>query len=88
MENSGVMDALSYALIKLYDEFDKPSDPVAFVRQHFKRSTDETEYTIASKNIEDLNADELVQKQEHELNLARQEIAKLRQVLNSMASDS
>lgn len=88
METSGVMDALSYALIKLYDEFDKPSDPVAFVRQHFKRPTDVNEYTIASKKIEDLNASELVQKQANELNLARQEIAKLQLMLNSMSSNS
>lgn len=82
------MDALSYALIKLYDEFDKPSDPVAFVRQHFKRPTDENEYTIASKKIEDLDASELVQKQAQELNSARQEIAKLQLMLNSMSPNS
>lgn len=89
METCGVMDALSYALIKLYDEVDKPSDPVAFVRQHFKRPSDEHESTdISNKRIEDLDANELLQKQEHELNLARKEIAKLQQTLNSMSSYS
>lgn len=82
------MDALSYALIKLYDEVDKPSDPVAFVRQHFKRSTDENEYTDISKRIEDMDASEMIKKQEFELNLARQEIVKLQQMLNSMSSKS
>lgn len=82
------MDALSYALIKLYDEVEKPADPVAFVRQHFKRPNDENDYTGISKPIGDLDASELVQKQQHELNLARKEIAKLQQMLNSMLSES
>lgn len=82
------MDALSYALIKLYDEVDKPNDPVAFVRQHFKRPTDENVYTDIPKRIEDMDASEMIKKQEFELNLARQEIAKLQQMLNSMSSKS
>lgn len=82
------MDALSYALIKLYDEIEKPSDPVAFVRQHFKRPTDELEFKEVPKRIEDLDASELIKKQEQELNLARKEIAKLRQMLNSLTSNS
>lgn len=77
------MDALSCALIKLYDEFEKPSDPVAFVRQHFKRPSDETEDT--PKSIDDLDTFELTKR---ELNMARQEIVKLRQMLNAMSSNS
>lgn len=80
------MDALSYALIKLYDEFEKPSDPVAFVRQHFQRPSDEI--AESPKCIDDLDAFELIKKQEQELNMARQEIVKLRQMLNSMSSNS
>lgn len=34
LEQSGVIEALSRALIKLYDERNKPDDPVEFVRQH------------------------------------------------------
>lgn len=86
LEACGVMDALSYALIKLYDEVDKPSDPVAFVRQHFRRPTDENEHI--PKDVEDSVASEMIQKQQHELQLARQEIAKLQQLLNSMSSKS
>lgn len=86
LEASGVMDALSYALIKLYDEFEKPSDPVAFVRQHFKRPSDETDES--PKRIDDLDSFELIKKQEQELTMARQEIAKLRQMLNAMSSTS
>lgn len=79
------MDALSYALIKLYDETEKPADPVAFVRQHFKRPNDDAD---VSKRPEDMDASELIQRQSHELNMARQEIAKLRDTLNSMSSNS
>lgn len=82
------MEALSYALIKLYDEFDKPSDPVAFVRQHFQRPNDEIECAVEQKKTEDLNASELLRKQTEELNLARQEIAKLRKMLDSMSANS
>lgn len=86
MEASGVMDALSCALIKLYDEIEKPSDPVAFVRQNFKRPSDETADT--TQHIDDLDASGFIKKQEHELNMARQEIAKLRQMLDSMSSNA
>lgn len=34
LQQSGVIEALSRALIRLYDEPIKPDDPVAFVRQH------------------------------------------------------
>lgn len=83
-----MLDALSYALIKLYDEIEKPADPVAFVRQHFKRPNDENDYTAISKPIGELDASELMRKQQHELNLARMEITKLQQMLNSMSADS
>lgn len=78
------MDALSYALIKLYDEMPKPSDPVAFVRQHFKRPTD-----CESEKLDgEFDGKRLNDKQQHELDLARREIAKLRETLNMMANDS
>lgn len=77
-----MMDALSYALIKLYDENPKPSDPVAFVRHHFQRPTDDNRDDEAT-----LMGDSLIDKQRHELAMARQEIAKLRETLNLMAND-
>lgn len=88
METSGVMDALSYALIKLYDEIDKPNDPVAFVRTHFKRPNDELDISDLPKRIEDMNATELIKKQQQELKQAQQEITKLQQMLNAMSSNS
>lgn len=80
------MEALSYALIKLYDECDKPADPVAFVRKNFKRPDDDIIDT--TKPIEDLNATELIEKQKQELERAREEIAKLRQTLDLMEKNS
>lgn len=88
LERSGVLDALNYALIKLYDEIAKPNDPVAYVRQHFKRPTDENEYFGSEKHGGDFNANEIIEKQKHELDLARQEIAKLRHTLNLMEQNS
>lgn len=77
------MDALSYALIKLYDENPKPTDPVAFVRHHFQRPQDDNPDVLDGT----LNGNSLIDKQRHELALARQEIAKLRETLNLMAND-
>lgn len=88
LESNGVMDALSYALIQLYDEIEKPKDPVAFVRQHFKRPTDELVYSDSPKRIVDMDLPELIKQQEQELNMARKEIAKLQQMLNAMSSNS
>lgn len=82
------MDALSYALIKLYDEVDKPSDAVAFERKHFRRSTEENLQVDSPKRNDDSEGSGLFKKQEHELNMARQEIAKLQQMLNAMSSQS
>lgn len=82
------MDALSYALIKLYDEIPKPKDPVAFVRQHFKRPNDDNHDLEKEKCDKEFDGKRLIDKQQHELDLARQEIAKLRETLNLMANDS
>lgn len=82
------MDALSYALIKLYDEIPKPKDPVAFVRRYFKRPNDDNNDLENEKCDNEFVGKRLIDKQQHELDLARQEIAKLRQTLNLMANDS
>lgn len=86
LETTGVMEALSYALIKLYDESVKPNDPVAFVREHFKRPNDQSVDSVI--NIEASEAAELFRKQQSELELARQEIAKLQHILDAMANHS
>lgn len=86
LESNGVMEVLSYALIKLYDESVKPKDPVAFVRDNFKRPNDQNIDSII--NIEASEALQLFKKQQNELELARQEISKLRHTLNAMADHS
>lgn len=79
------MDALSYALIKLYDETVKPSNPVAFVRQNFKTADDEDGEIVSDKtSISDLDALELIKKLKEELEKARQEILTLRNTLEAM----
>lgn len=80
------MDALSHALIKLYDETVKPTNPVAFVRQNFKMSAadDAVETAENDKSIGDSHALELVQKLQDELAKAKQEILSLRTTLESM----
>lgn len=83
------MDALSHALIKLYDETVKPKNPVAFVRHNFKMSAENTaddalEAIDDDKNIGDSNALELVRKLQDELTKAKQEILSLRTILDTM----
>lgn len=89
LESSGIMDALSHALIKLYDEKVKPNNPVAFVRQNFKMSAedaaaDAVEANDDSKNICDSDAMDLVEKLQDELTKAKKEILSLRTTLQTM----
>lgn len=89
LESSGIMDALSHALIKLYDETTKPQNPVAFVRQNFKVSAenaadDTTEGIDNDKVVVDSDASALVHKLQDELTKAKQEILSLRTTLQTM----
>lgn len=82
------MDALSHALIKLYDEPLTPKDPVAFVRQHFKKNAEnaavDTDEVNEYKNVDDPDSLELVRKLQEELMKAKQEILSLRMTLETM----
>lgn len=82
------MDALSHALIKLYDESVKPPNPVAFVRQNFKTNAEsaavDTVEAIAIASVGDAEALELVRKLQDELTKAKQEILSLRTTLEAM----
>lgn len=88
LEASGIMDALSYALIKLYDETVKPENPVEFVRRNFKTNTNAAEpievIDDGNKSVGDSDALELVQKLQNELAKAKQEILSLRSMLQTM----
>lgn len=79
------MDALSHALIKLYDEAVKPTNPVAFVRQNFRtNAADDTTESIETKSVGDADSLELVRKLQDELTKAKQEILALRSTLETM----
>lgn len=82
------MDALSHALIKLYDESVKPTNPVAFVRQNFKtnaeKAGDDTIESVEIKSVGDAEALELVRQLQDELTKAKQEILSLRTTLETM----
>lgn len=84
------MDALSAALIKLYDEPTKPNNPVAFVRQHFRNKDDVIEEQPESGHTERVSGtrETLVEKLQTELDLARKEILSLRSSLETMMNSA
>lgn len=84
LEKSGVMDALSFALIKLYDEEEKPENPIAFVRKNFKKLNDEEIEDLVEHRVDDLEAPELIHKLQDQLEQARNEISSLRNTLQTM----
>lgn len=84
LEKSGVMDALSYALIKLYDEEVKPENPIAFVRRNFRRIDDADLDAFAEKRFDGCEAPELVHKLQEQLEKAKCEIRALRNTMESM----
>lgn len=84
LEKSGVMDALSFALIKLYDEGDKPENPIAFVRKNFRRIDDADLDEFVERRMDDMNGPELIKNLQIELVKAKQEISMLRTMLDTM----
>lgn len=99
LEKSGVMDTLSRALIKLYDEQPKPDDPVAFVRRHFVNVDDPPNANgpeIITTDAGDSDplfgnkkcADALIESLREELTKAGQEIAVLQKALDTMQTST
>lgn len=92
------MDALSRALIKLYDEPVKPTDPVLFVRKNFVSAEDnvkaESEVIESGENEEKIqpdkekSSDALIQSLREELLKARKEIAALQKALDAMQNST
>lgn len=90
------MAALSAALIKLYDEPAKPSDPVAFVRRHFRNVDvviDENASEAGDNEADDAlnrtdDCDSLVKRLQAQLDMARQEIETLRSTLETMTNST
>lgn len=53
LERAGVIDALSKALIKLYEEQNKPEDAIRFVRKFMCESCpDDAQYDIMKNDLE------------------------------------
>lgn len=54
LERAGVIDALSKALIKLYEEQNKPEDAIRFVRKFMCESCpDDAQYDIMKNDLEE-----------------------------------
>lgn len=54
MERAGVIDALSKALIKLYEEQNKPEDAIRFVRKFMCESCpDDAQYDVMKNDLEE-----------------------------------
>lgn len=53
MERAGVIDALSKALIKLYEEQNKPDDAIRFVRKFMCESCpDDAQFDVMKNDLE------------------------------------
>lgn len=54
LERAGVIDALSKALIKLYEEQNKPEDAIRFVRKFMCESCpDDAQYDVMKNDLEE-----------------------------------
>lgn len=54
LERAGVIDALSKALIKLYEEQNKPEDAIRFVRKFMCESCpDDAQYDLMKNDLEE-----------------------------------
>lgn len=66
MERSGVIDALSKSLIKLYEESNKPDDAIRFVRKYMCEScVDDAQYEALKADYTESN--KTIQKLEHQI---------------------
>ena len=56
LERAGVIDALSKALIKLYEEQNKPDDAIRFVRKFMCESCpDDAQFDLLKADLEEAN---------------------------------
>lgn len=56
MERAGVIDALSKALIKLYEEQNKPDDAIRFVRKFMCESCpDDDQFDMMKADLDEAN---------------------------------
>ncbi|XP_016952522.1 arginine kinase [Drosophila biarmipes] len=75
LERAGVIDALSKALIKLYEEQNKPEDAIRFVRKFMCESCpDDAQYDVMKNDLEEAKTH--ISKLEQELERLRGQIKK------------
>lgn len=73
LERAGVIDALSKALIKLYEEQNKPEDAIRFVRKFMCESCpDDAQYDIMKNDLEEARSK--LSKMEQELERLRSQM--------------
>lgn len=73
LERAGVIDALSKALIKLYEEQNKPDDAIRFVRKFMCESCpDDEQFDLMKSDLEE--AKKTIIKLEHDLERLRMEM--------------
>lgn len=73
LERAGVIDALSRALIKLYEEQNKPEDAIRFVRKFMCESCpDDAQYDIMKNDLEEARSK--LSKMEQELERLRSQM--------------
>lgn len=66
LERSGVIDSLSKALIRLYEETNKPDDAIRFVRKYMCEScVDDVQYEALKADFAEAN--KTIQKLEHKI---------------------
>lgn len=73
MERAGVIDALSKALIKLYEEQNKPDDAIRFVRKFMCESCpDDAQFDAMKADLEEAN--KTISKLEQDLERMRDQV--------------
>lgn len=70
LERSGVIDSLSKALIKLYEESNKPEDAIRYVRKHMcETCVDDAQYEALKSDFQEAN--KTIQQLEHTVDSLR-----------------
>ncbi|XP_053969385.1 arginine kinase [Anastrepha ludens] len=86
LERAGVIDALSKALIKLYEEQNKPDDAIRFVRKFMCESCpDDDQFDMMKSDLEEAN--KTIARLEQELERLRSQIKKTPEEIAELLED-
>ncbi|XP_013099601.2 arginine kinase [Stomoxys calcitrans] len=86
LERAGVIDALSKALIKLYEEQNKPEDAIRFVRRFMCESCpDDTQFDAMKADLEEAN--KTISKLEQDLERLRSQIKRTPEEIASLLDE-